>query len=198
MVKSQLLNTTSRSRRFRNLQHYYSHCFGFFINSVKSILHLVLYHDRIQAVMRHFVESRPRDLRLCCDLQHRDLKSFAGVRPLENRRQKWRFKPVVLGFTSASAFFADLLVASALTDEFDWDSYQQKTRIHCNGYRCFFISQSFILALVKFDFCTTSKRLGPPFITHRFLLFHCHSLVLTYWRCSCRRRLETKIVELIY
>ena len=81
MVKSQLLYTTSRSRRFSNLQHYYSHFFGFFMNSVKGNLHLVLYHDRIQAVMRHFVESRPRDLRLCCDLQHRDLKGFAGVNP---------------------------------------------------------------------------------------------------------------------
>lgn len=63
-------------------------------------------------MMRHFIERRRRDLRLRCGLHYRDLKIFAGVRPLEN-------KPVVLGFTSASAFFVALLVASALTDEFD-------------------------------------------------------------------------------
>ena len=53
-------------------------------------------------------------------------KSSRASDPWKTEDKMRIFKPVVLGFTSASAFFVVLLVASALTDEFDWDSYQQK------------------------------------------------------------------------
>lgn len=150
--------------------------------------------------MRHFIERRRRDLRLSCGLHYRDLTIFAGVKPLENRRQNENFQTCCLGFhisfcilrcfacrlranrwiwlrllPTKKQFTATVTDASSLASLSYW---------LCSNFTC--------------DCCTTSKCLGPPLMTHRFLLFHCHSLVLTYRRCSCRRRLETKIVEFNY
>lgn len=150
--------------------------------------------------MRHFIQRRRRDLRLRCGLHYRDQKIFAGVRPLETRKQNEKIQTCCLGFHISFRilrWFACrlcayrwiwlrlLLTKKQLTVTVtDVSSQASLSYWLCSNFTC--------------DCCTTRKCLGPPLITHRFLLFHCHSLVLTYWRCSCRRRLETKIVEFNY